>query len=369
MYNYKVEGPRGVGLINYTIEDYSGSVYNFIVDLFNFHWGYHYDLGRAFGLSLPMEKNLNVVVGKKIGYELKVGKRSTTLLRLGAMILQAILTNRTALNKLECGYSSDGLVLLFGLIFHCFMALNDALGNSIRDMKLTKQFRLYWGYAFVGRNYARIIPGCITVSLPRIINKKLLIIMDDDQNKINAAVGLAKRIKFVTGVFAWDDDNLLAEVLKFIRGLDVLFSSYEVYYKRSFRVYLKTCNILLDAGFISKVTLLFVPVFDLSKVVVMSSHEKRYYFLHHFLPAFNLAPMLVYKLVGLSNRNAFGLVNKLVRLGYITDLSLVRIEMKKMLDALKANDFNMVVEVKSKPMLSRSYMGEPLRNGVKYDNY
>lgn len=79
--------------------------------------------------------------------------------------------------------------------------------------------------------------------------------------------------------------------------------------------------------------------------------------------------MLVYKLVEISNRNAFGLVNKLMRLGYITDLGLARVEMQKMINALKCCDFYMVVEVKNLPMISRSYMGEPLKNGIKHGNY
>lgn len=40
--------------------------------------------------------------------------------------------------------------------------------------------------------------------------------------------------------------------------------------------------------------------------------------------------MLVYKLVDISNRNSFGLVNKLMRLGYITDFGLARVEMQKL---------------------------------------
>lgn len=374
--NYKVEGPRGVGLTNYTMEDFEGSVYNLIVDLFNLYWGYHYSVGRSFGLNLPMEKNIAPIIKQGIGiYNLGVYKKFglTNMLGLGALILQAIIGNKQALNKLgelDHGYSSTGVVLLFGIVFHCFMVLNSVVGNRFRNLEVGKEFRLFWGYSVVSRT-TKSIPGCVVINLARVFNRKIFFIMSNNQGVVDAIINKNKRLKFISGQFVWDDLNLLGELLKFIRGLDLLFSSYVVDYKRSFKTYLKVCDALVEADIIGKVILLFVPVFDISGVVVMSSHEKRYYFLHYFLPAFDLPYMLVYKLVEISNRNAFGLVNKLMKLGYITDLGLARAEMQKMLDALKCGDFNMVVEVKSLslPMISRSYMGEPLKNGVKHDNY
>lgn len=91
--NYKIESPRGVGMINYTMEDFNGSVYNLIVDLFNAQWGYHYNVGRAFGLNLPMEKN--VLLKQELGvgiYKLGIYKKYgvTSMLSLGALVLQSI---------------------------------------------------------------------------------------------------------------------------------------------------------------------------------------------------------------------------------------------------------------------------------------
>ena len=41
-----------------------------------------------------------------------------------------------------------------------------------------------------------------------------------------------------------------------------------------------------------------------------------------------------------------------------------------MIDALRGNDFYMIVEVNGKPQVSRSYCGRPIKDGVKHcDHY
>lgn len=57
--------------------------------------------------------------------------------------------------------------------------------------------------------------------------------MSNNRGVVDAIVGKNKRLKFVSGQFIWNDLNLLGELLKFIRGLDLLFSSYVVDYKLS----------------------------------------------------------------------------------------------------------------------------------------
>lgn len=266
-------------------------MYNFIVKLFDINWGYHYDLGLAFGLNLPLKKNLaNQVVGKKV--KVGIGKLNTSILKLGALILQAILGNNEALSRMKHDYTSVGIIRSY------FIVLSGLIGNKLRCLIIEREFQFYWGCA-IGSRKSKDIPGCITINLLG-LDKKLFLIISNCQGSIQAVVKRSK-LEFITGKFVWNDIHLLAELLRFLKAIDLLLEVYRVGggLSRPFYTYIKVCDVLLKAGIISKVLLIFVPVFDVFNVrMVGSSDIYCYYFIHHFLPVFDLPAKLFYKMVG-----------------------------------------------------------------------